>query len=175
VTALRTPAGEFRLRMVRPADLPLITEWMNDPVVDAFWELAGPPERTERHVLGQLDGDGRSVPQLGLLGGVPVSYWEVYRVAEDRLAAYYPAEPGDIGLHLLLGPPQARGRGLGGVLLAAMAAHLLRTSRRVVAEPDVRNTPSLRAFRRAGFSSAGEIELPEKRALLMVRERDADG
>ncbi|MDH6121729.1 acetyl CoA:N6-hydroxylysine acetyl transferase [Kitasatospora sp. GAS204A] len=173
MTVLTTSAGPFRLRIVRPEDLPLITGWMNDPVVDAFWELAGPPEVTERHVRAQLDGDGRSVPQLGLLNGVPMSYWEVYRVEQDRLAGYYRADPGDIGLHLLLGPPESRGRGLGGALLSAMAEHLLRTSPRVVAEPDVRNTPSVRAFRRAGFSSAGEIELPEKRAALMMRERDA--
>jgi RimJ/RimL family protein N-acetyltransferase len=173
MTALTTPVGGFRLRIVRPEDLPLITGWMNDPAVDAFWELAGPPERTERHVRAQLEGDGRSVPQLGLLDGVPMSYWEVYRVERDRLAEYYPAEPGDIGLHLLLGPPESRGRGLGGALLAAMAQHLLRTSPRVVAEPDVRNTASVRAFRRAGFSTVGEIELPEKRAALMMREREA--
>ncbi|MCX4746501.1 acetyltransferase [Kitasatospora sp. NBC_01287] len=171
MTALTTPAGQFRLRLVRPEDLPLITEWMNDPAVDAFWELAGPPSVTERHVRAQLDGDGRSVPQLGLLNGEPISYWEVYRVEQDRLAAYYPVEPGDIGLHLLLGPARSRGRGLGAVLLAAMAEHLLRTSPRVVAEPDVRNTPSVRAFARAGFTSTGEIELPEKRAALMMRER----
>lgn len=128
MTVLTTSAGPFRLRIVRPEDLPLITGWMNDPVVDAFWELAGPPEVTERHVRAQLDGDGRSVPQLGLLNGVPMSYWEVYRVEQDRLAGYYRADPGDIGLHLLLGPPESRGRGLGGALLSAMAEHLLRTS-----------------------------------------------
>ncbi|GAB2737580.1 GNAT family N-acetyltransferase [Kitasatospora kifunensis] len=171
MTALSTRAGVLRLRIVRPADLPLITAWMNDPAVAAFWELAGPPEVTERHVCAQLAEDSHSVPQIGVLNGVPVSYWEVYRVEQDRLADYYPADPGDIGLHLLLGPPQSRGRGLGTVLLDAMAEHLLRTSPRVVAEPDVRNTPSVRAFTRAGFSSTGEIDLPEKRAALMMRER----
>lgn len=171
MTALTTRAGEFRLRIVRPGDLPLITAWMNDPAVDAFWELAGPPEVTERHVSAQLLEDSHSVPQLGLLNGVPVSYWEVYRVEQDRLAGYYPADPGDIGLHLLLGPRESRGRGLGTILLSAMAEHLLRTSPRVVAEPDVRNTPSVRAFSRAGFQRAGEIDLPEKRAALMMRER----
>ncbi|GAA1265708.1 hypothetical protein GCM10009665_63580 [Kitasatospora nipponensis] len=171
MTALRTPAGELRLRLVRPADLPLITEWMNDPAVAAFWELDGPPERTERHVLAQLEGDGASVPQLGVLEGVPVSYWEVYRVERDRLAGYYPVDPGDIGVHLLLGPAQSRGRGLGSVLLAAVAEHLLRTSPRVVAEPDVRNVASVRAFQRAGFTRTREIDLPEKCAALMMRER----
>ncbi|MFI9274788.1 GNAT family N-acetyltransferase [Kitasatospora sp. NPDC052896] len=166
-----TAAGEFRLRPVRPADLPLITDWMNDPAVAAFWELAGPAELTERHVGAQLEGDGRSVPYLGLLDGAPMSYWEVYAAAHDRLAGYYPARPDDTGLHLLLGPPETRGRGLGSVLLDAVTEELLRRGPRVVAEPDVRNTASVRAFRRAGFTETGELHLPEKRAALMIRDR----
>lgn len=47
---------------MRPEDLPLITGWMNDPAVDAFWELAGPPERTERHVRAQLEGMAAAFP-----------------------------------------------------------------------------------------------------------------
>jgi RimJ/RimL family protein N-acetyltransferase len=42
---------------------------------------------------------------------------------------------------------------------------------RVVAEPDVENTPSVRAFAAAGFVQQGEIQLPEKTAALMVRTR----
>ncbi|MGW1173120.1 GNAT family N-acetyltransferase [Kitasatospora sp. NPDC002543] len=170
-----TPAGEFRLGPVRlPADLALLAGWMNDPEVDAFWTLAGPPEATERHVRAQLDGDGRSTPWLGLLDGEPMSYWEVYRADLDPLAAHYPARPHDTGVHLLLGPAASRGRGLGAVLLAALAELiLLRNPRceRVVAEPDVRNRRSVRAFERAGFRAAAELDLPDKRAALMVLER----
>ncbi|MDH6113082.1 acetyl CoA:N6-hydroxylysine acetyl transferase [Kitasatospora sp. MAP12-15] len=171
-TVLPTAAGEFRLRPVEPADLPLITEWMNDPAVAAFWELAGPAEATERQVLAQLAEGSHSRPLLGLLDGVPMSYWEVYQAERDALAAHYPARPGDTGVHLLLGPPRYRGRGLAAVLLAALAEELLRRGSRVVAEPDVRNTASVRAFQQAGFTAAGELELPEKRALLMIRERE---
>ncbi|MEV7023050.1 GNAT family N-acetyltransferase [Kitasatospora sp. NPDC093558] len=170
-----TPAGAFRLRPVRlPADLDLLAGWMNDPEVAAFWELAGPPAVTERHVRAQLDGDGRSVPCLGLLDGAPMSYWEVYRADLDPLAAHYPARPHDTGVHLLLGPAASRGRGLGAVLLAALADRILRQRpgcERVVAEPDVRNVRSVRAFERAGFRPAGELDLPDKRAALMIRDR----
>ncbi|MER5638667.1 GNAT family N-acetyltransferase [Kitasatospora sp. NPDC002227] len=170
-----TPAGVFELRPVRlPGDLPLLTSWMNDPEVDAFWELAGPPATTEAHLRAQLEGDGRSEPYLGLLDGTPMSYWEVYRADLDPLAEHYPAEPHDIGVHLLLGPAEARGRGLGTTLLAALAEEILRVRPecgRVVAEPDLRNTPSVRAFRSAGFRFAAELDLPAKRAALMMRRR----
>jgi RimJ/RimL family protein N-acetyltransferase len=172
VIAADTGAGPLLLRPVTGADLPLLTGWMNDPAVDAFWELAGPPERTAAHVLPQLAPGGPSRPYLGELAGEPVSYWEVYRADRDRLAGYYPARPGDLGVHLLLGPPAARGRGLGAVLIDAVAGALLRECERVVAEPDVRNTASVRSFVRAGFRAEREIRLPEKRAALMVRGRE---
>jgi len=170
-----TPFGEFRLRPVRlPRDLELVAAWMNDPVVAAFWELAGPARLTEQHIRAQLDGDGRSVPCLGLLDGTPMSYWELYRADLDRLALHYPSLPHDTGVHLLLGPERFRGRGLGSRLLAAVAERALHRrprTRRVVAEPDVRNLPSLRAFGKAGFRFAAELELPDKRAALMIRDR----
>lgn len=168
--ALTTTAGEFRLRPVRPTDLPLVTDWMNDPAVAAYWALDGPAERTERHVTAQMSGDGRSTPCVGLLDGTPMSYWEVYRADLDPFARHYPSRPHDTGIHLLLGPPEARGRGLGSILLTALSDHLLRSAPRLVGEPDVRNTPSIRAFRKAGFRRAAEIDLPDKRAALMTRE-----
>ncbi|MFD8544381.1 GNAT family N-acetyltransferase [Streptomyces sp. NPDC059649] len=171
----RTPAGPFRLVPVRPdRDLERITAWMNDPAVSAFWELAGPPETTAAHLRGQLDGDGRSVPCLGVLDGVPMSYWEIYRADLDPLARHYPARPHDTGIHLLLGRAHDRGRGLGSALLRATADLVLDRRpdcARVLAEPDLRNTASVAAFLTAGFRYADEIELPEKRAALMVRDR----
>ena len=66
--AAATPVGSFQLVPVRlERDLSLISRWMNDPAVAAFWELAGPESVTEAHLRAQLDGDGRSVPCLGVL------------------------------------------------------------------------------------------------------------
>ncbi|WP_435246715.1 GNAT family N-acetyltransferase [Streptomyces sp. NRRL F-5630] len=170
-----TPHGLFRLRPVTlPRDLALLTGWMNDPAVAAFWELAGPPDVTEAHVRPQIEGDGRSVPCLGLLDGRPMSYWEIYRADHDVLTPYYPARPHDIGVHLLLGGGTDRGRGVGTGLLRAVTslilAHRPRTTR-VLAEPDVRNVRSVAAFLRAGYRKDRELELPDKRAALMIRDR----
>ncbi|MFH8992617.1 GNAT family N-acetyltransferase [Streptomyces sp. NPDC017940] len=170
-----TGQGVFQLVPVRLArDLPLISRWMNDPAVAAFWELAGPASVTEAHLRPQLEGDGRSVPCLGVLDGAPMSYWEIYRADLDPLARHYPARPHDTGLHLLLGQVADRGRGLGSTLLRATADLVLdnrRSCARVVAEPDLRNTPSVSAFLSGGFRFAAEVELPDKRAALMVRDR----
>jgi RimJ/RimL family protein N-acetyltransferase len=170
-----TPVGSFHLVPVRAEhDLLLIHGWMNDPAVAEFWDLAGPRKRTEDHLRAQLDGDGRSVPCLGMLDGSPMSYWEIYRADLDPLARHYPARPHDTGIHLLVGDAADRARGLGSVLLKAVADLVLDrrpACARVVAEPDLRNTPSISAFLSAGFRYAAEIELPDKRAALMLRDR----
>ncbi|MFD6992599.1 GNAT family N-acetyltransferase [Streptomyces sp. NPDC059943] len=173
--AAGTSIGVFQLVPVRlERDLTLISRWMNDPAVAAFWELAGPESVTAGHLRTQLRGDGRSAPCLGVLDGVPMSYWELYRADLDPLARHYPARPHDTGLHLLIGGVADRGRGVGTTLLRAVS-NLVLDHRphcgRVVAEPDLRNTPSVSAFLSAGFRFSAEIDLPGKRAALMIRER----
>jgi RimJ/RimL family protein N-acetyltransferase len=170
-----TPVGDFHLVPVRlQRDLPLIARWMNDPAVAAFWELAGPQSATEDHLSTQLGGDGRSVPCLGVLDGTPMSYWEIYRADLDPLARHYPARPHDTGIHLLIGDVANRGRGFGSALLRSVADLVFDkrpSCARCVAEPDLRNTPSVSAFLSAGFRFSAEVGLPAKRAALMVRDR----
>jgi len=172
---VQTPVGAFRLAPVlTERDLPLVHGWMNDPAVAEFWELAGPRWRTEDHLRAQLDGDGRSVPCLGVLDGTPMSYWEIYRADLDPLARHYPARPHDTGIHLLIGGVADRGRGLGSTLLRGVADLVLDqrpSCARVVAEPDLRNTPSIAAFLSAGFRFSTEVDLPDKQAALMIRDR----
>ncbi|GAB2720343.1 GNAT family N-acetyltransferase [Streptomyces bullii] len=172
---IATSAGVFHLVPVRlERDLPLISRWMNDPAVAAFWELSGPHSVTEDHIRAQLAGDGRSVPCIGVLDGTPMSYWEIYRADLDPLARHYPARPHDTGIHLLIGPVAHRGRRLGSALLRSVADLTLDrrpACARVIAEPDLRNTASVSAFLSAGFRFSAEIDLPAKRAALMVRDR----
>ncbi|WP_326687572.1 MULTISPECIES: GNAT family N-acetyltransferase [unclassified Streptomyces] len=173
--AAETGVGHFQLAPVHLGrDLPLISAWMNDPAVAAFWELAGPERVTEAHLRPQLEGDGRSVPCLGVLDGAPMSYWELYRADLDPLARYCPTRPHDTGIHLLIGGVAHRGRGVGTSLLRAVADLVLDRRplcSRVLAEPDVRNIPSVAAFLGAGFRLSAEVQLPAKRAALMVRDR----
>ncbi|MFI1442702.1 GNAT family N-acetyltransferase [Streptomyces fructofermentans] len=170
-----TPAGVLRLLPVRlDRDVPLVNRWMNDPAVAAFWELSGPGPATEAHLRAQLTGDGRSVPCLGLLDDTPMSYWEIYRADLDPLARHYPARPNDTGIHVLIGGVAHRGQGLGTTLVRAVSDLVLDrrpNCARVVAEPDLRNIPSMSAFLSAGFRFSSEIELPGKRAALLIRDR----
>ena len=165
---------EFSLRRLDPdRDVDLVHSWMNDPEVARFWKMPWPRERIASY-LRQQDRSAHSTPYLGELDGVPMSYWELYRADLDPLAEHYSAGEHDAGLHLLLGPAECRGRGLAVNLLSAVSSWQLEVdprAARVVAEPDVQNTRAIRAFERAGFRRTVDLDLPNKRAALMVRGR----
>ncbi|WP_189055499.1 GNAT family N-acetyltransferase [Longimycelium tulufanense] len=155
------------------SDLELVHRWMQHPHIVAYWEQAWPIGRWRSELSCQLSGD-HSLPCLAFHHGVPLAYMEIYRVVRDRIAPYYAHQPHDLGVHLAIGEPSRTGRGLGRSLLRVLAEGLLRADlecRRIVAEPDVRNVPSLRAFTAAGFRTVGEITLPDKTAALMIRPR----
>jgi len=171
---LPAPWRHGALRPLDPAaDLDLVHGWMRQPHVAAFWELDVPRAELAGY-LERAAGDDHRETLIGSVDDRPVSYWELYWAARDRLAAFYPTDPLDQGVHLLIGPPELVGRGLGRALLGAVVGWQLErepATRRVVAEPDVRNAASLRMFERCGFRRVAELDLPEKRAALMVRER----
>jgi acetyl CoA:N6-hydroxylysine acetyl transferase len=155
-------------------DLDLVHGWMHQPHVIPFWRLDLDRADLARYLRQAADDDHQLV-LIGSVDGEPLSYWECYWAARDPLARHYPAEPADQGVHLLVGPPERTGRGLGRQLLGAVVAWQFArepATRRVVAEPDARNHRMIHVFERCGFRRAGELKLPDKRAALMLRERD---
>jgi RimJ/RimL family protein N-acetyltransferase len=162
-----------RVARAEGADLDLVHGWMQSPHIDAFWHQAWPRERWAEEIAGHLAGDA-ILPVLIDLDGRPLAYIEVYRVLRDRLAEHYPHRPHDLGVHIAIGEAGRTGQGLGRSLLRALAVGLLAADpecARVVAEPDVHNAPSLRAFAAAGFRPVGEVVLPDKTAALLVHPR----
>lgn len=146
-----------------------VHDWMNRPHVAPWWQLAvSLPE-----IRAYLDGLTHLNPWLATVDGVPFGYVETYRVAEDPLADYYDADESDLGWHVLVGPEEFLGTGVPRTLGRAVLESLLAAAPRVVCEPDVRNK-RMHAFCRAlGHEAHGEIELPDKRALLMVCTRES--
>ncbi|MEO3870001.1 GNAT family N-acetyltransferase [Nonomuraea sp. B12E4] len=167
--------GDWRITVIEPeADgIAVVCDWMNRPHVAGPWDQAWPYERWAEEIARQAAG-AHSRPCLASLDGEPVAYLELYRVLRDRLAPLYPYRPRDIGVHIAIGAHENLGRGLGRELLRAVAVGLLAAEpecTRVVAEPNVRNAASLRAFAAAGFVRAGGVTMPHKTAALMVYPR----
>ncbi|MFC6088535.1 GNAT family N-acetyltransferase [Saccharothrix sp. BKS2] len=166
--------GRWRARAADPGrDLSLVHRWMQSPHVAAFWHQAWPRERWAEELRTQLAGV-HSLPVLVDLDGDPVMYLEVYRAARDVVAGVYPARPHDIGLHVAVGELGMTDRGLVRSLLPELADALFAADprcTRVLLEPDVRNRRAISSFTAGGFAPVGEVLLPDKVALLMVRSR----
>ncbi|HEX8870181.1 MAG TPA: GNAT family N-acetyltransferase, partial [Lentzea sp.] len=163
----------WTVRPLSPDDADLVADWMSKPHVAAAWDQAWSREQWAEEIARQLAGD-HSLPCVALHDGRPLAYLEIYRVVRDRLAAHYPAGRFDLGVHVAIGEPHDIGRGLGSALLRAVADGLLAAEpecSQVVAEPNVVNLASQRAFRNAGFLHAGEVVFPHKKAALLIRSR----
>ena len=163
----------FDLRPAEATDAARIALWMAQPHIQRWWQQDWSVERWTEEITRQAAGE-HSVPCVAAVDAEDFGYVELYRVRHDHLAEYYASGEHDWGMHLAIGDVTRVGRGLGRRLISAVADALLRADpacSQVVAEPDVRNTASVRAFVAAGFVQQGELQLPEKTAVLMIRSR----
>ena len=146
-------------------DLDTIHAWVTAPGT-GFWGLAELSRDELRDTYAFVDSLPTHHAYLLRCDGEPVALLQVYDPADDPLGECYDVQPGDVGIHLLVG---ARVRpGTSGRLFGAIAAFLrdLPGARRIVAEPDVRNDRALARMTRTGFVAGPVIELPHKRAQL---------
>lgn len=152
---------------------PVVRLWMQQPHVRPWWELDGPPARTADY-LARQEALAHSRSWIAHWDGVPFAYLETYRAAEDPLAAHYAARPGDRGWHVLVGPLRHLGSGVPRALGRQVVARLFAEpgAERVVCEPDIRNRRMIAFCQALGGRVAAELDLPDKRAALMMWERD---
>lgn len=163
----------FDLRPAESRDAATVAWWMSQPHVERWWRQDWSVERWAQQFAEQTAGE-HSTPCVASLDQADIGYLELYRVRLDPLADYYASDEHDWGVHIAIGDLSRVGRGVGRALLRSVADALLRADprcQRVVAEPDAANQPSIRAFTAAGFDPEGELQLPDKTALLMVRRR----
>ncbi|MEZ0366837.1 GNAT family N-acetyltransferase [Mycobacterium sp. pUA109] len=167
-------AAPFSVRLVDPdADAPMISEWMNRPHLVEAWEYAWPVPRWHRYLRAQLDG-AYSRPFVGSLDGQDHGYIEIYRAAKDSIAPRYDADPYDLGLHAAIADLNIINRGIGPLLLPRIAASLFELEprcRRIMFDPDHRNTTARRLCEFAGCTFLGEHEMANRRMALYALER----
>ncbi len=160
-------------RVTLEKDLNRLHHWHHQPHVIPFWNQNFSETAYKDH-LKKLLADKHQTLYIGYLNNVPMSYWEAYWAKDDLIANYYDAEKEDQGIHLLLGPEEYLGKGLALPQLRAMIAFQFKHKKteKVVAEPDVRNKKMIHIFEKCGFKPKKEIELPDKRGLLMFCHRE---
>jgi RimJ/RimL family protein N-acetyltransferase len=171
-----TVAPPYSLRAATEADAEMVAEWMNRPHLAEAWEYDWPVERWRNHLLAQLGGT-YSLPLIASLNDVAGAYLEIYRAAKDSIAPRYDADPWDLGLHAAIADLSAVNRGLAPRLLPRIVASLFATEprcRRVMFDPDHRNTAARRLCEFVGCQFLGEHDMSNRRMALYSFERPAN-
>ncbi|MFG2281172.1 GNAT family N-acetyltransferase [Streptomyces asoensis] len=166
-------------------DADVVHGWVSEERA-AFWGMNGLTRDQVAEVYAHMSGLDTHHAFLAELDGVPVALLQTYEPTEDRVGECYPVEPGDIGVHLLIGPAGERGTrpGWSAALMGVFAAYVLvgLDRPRVVVDPDVRNEKAIARFFRQGFEPGPlvtlpeidlpDVHLPEKRARLAFLRRE---
>lgn len=146
--------------------------WLDHPR-SAYWGMRGTTvAQVEDFLAGWILSPHRRLFVVRL-DGLPVGLAVFYDPSAVELDGHYPHHCGDLGMHLLVAPtrtpvPGTTASVIGAICETAFSVPLLShaPARRVVVEPDVRNTAVHRLNTRAGFRELGPVQLPDKSALL---------
>ncbi|MGA5195166.1 GNAT family N-acetyltransferase [Streptomyces exfoliatus] len=153
--------GTVTVRPVEPErDAPLLHGWVNEERA-RFWGMTGTTVEQVRDIYAHLDSLTTHHGFLVSLDDEPVALFQTYDPEADRVGECYEAQPGDIGVHLLIAPGTAPQPGWTGRLLTALIAFSLRDHTRVVVDPDAANEKAIARMVRAGFELGPEVVLPE--------------
>jgi len=166
--------GEFTIRPLDLAsDIPLVHRWVTHPKA-AFWMMQNASlddvAREYRRIVEHPHHDAF----LGLYRGEPRFLVERYDPAKVELDGKYDAQPGDVGMHFLCAPTDTPIHGFTRAVITTVMAWLFSdpSARRVVVEPDVRNTAVHALNAAVGFEVVGKLRLPAKTALLSTCTRE---
>ncbi|MCZ7458169.1 GNAT family N-acetyltransferase [Streptomyces sp. WMMC940] len=156
--------GTVHVRRLDPArDADVVHSWVSEERA-RFWGMRETSRDEVREIYEHLDSLTTHHAFLIVLGDEPVMLFQTYAPEADRVGECYEVEPGDIGVHLMIGPTQGSPRpGFTAAVLRVLVGHVLADEevRRIVAEPDVRNARAIERLHRTGFELGPEIVLPE--------------
>ncbi|GIG41429.1 GNAT family N-acetyltransferase [Cellulomonas phragmiteti] len=165
------------------ADLATLHAWCTARGT-GFWGLGDLGVDDLRDTYAGLAAIDHHHALLVRLDGTRVALVQAYEPAHDPVGDVYDVQPGDLGMHVLVGARPTRrgpaadggrrpgggtpGRGYADRLVTTLAQVLadLTGATRIVGEPDARNAAMLRLAERTGAVLGPEVDLPTKRARL---------
>lgn len=150
------------------ADLPTLHAWVTARGT-GFWGLGHLGVDGLRETYAFVASLDHHHALLTRVDGEPVALVQAYEPAHDPVGEVYDVQPGDLGVHVLVGGrPAGRGSGFSQRLMLALLRVVVEGTgaTRVVGEPDARNTAMLRRAELLGAVLGPEVDLPTKRARL---------
>jgi aminoglycoside 6'-N-acetyltransferase len=160
------PPPAYHFRPMSAADLPLVRRWLQTPHVVQWWGDAA-----EQFMLVSDDLEHPAMDQFIVAkDDRPFAYLQCYDPAvwpEGGLGLH---PNGTRGIDQFIGESDMIDRGNGSAFIRTFTDGLLAAGTpRVLTDPDPANTRAIRAYENAGFRKDREVDTPDGRALLMVR------
>ncbi|TKB50116.1 GNAT family N-acetyltransferase [Ferrimonas aestuarii] len=153
-------------------DSPWLTSWVNQDYAH-FWGMQGCDQQQVIEEYTQLSGHSQLL--VAEIDSTPKALFELYNPNRDAVGQHYPVQPGDIGMHILLGPPQPAISGFGKQVFHGLIQFIFCHSHieRIVVEPDANNSAIHRLNAQAGFRYQRVLKLAHKHAYLafLTRQR----
>jgi hypothetical protein len=156
------------------ADLATLHRWVTRPYARYWGLLDASPADVHAEYL-RIERSAHHDAFLGEHDGRPAFLMERYDPAHDAVGQTYDVAPGDVGMHVLVGPPDGeRVTGFTTAIFETIMDSLFSDplADRVVVEPDVRNVKIQALNARMGFRKSRVVQLPDKQAWLSFCTRD---
>ena len=157
--------ASYQFRPMSADDLPLVRDWLRVPHVKEWWHDADDFE----FVSGDLDHHDMA-QFIVMMDARPFAYLQCYRIGDWHIG-FGPQPDGTRGVDQFIADPSMVGRGHGSAFIRQFIEGLLTSGTpRIVIDPSPTNPRAIRAYEKAGFRRVHEIDTPDGRALLMVRD-----
>jgi 8-oxo-dGTP pyrophosphatase MutT (NUDIX family) len=162
--ATMTLTADIAFRALAAPDLRSLVAWHQAPHVARWFHPRLDLAAAEQKYGPRIAGQSPVRVHVVTVGGADAGFLQHYRVGDHPEYAAATGLPGAVGLDYAIGVLQLTSRGLGPQLIwsylrdVAVPAH--RAARHALASPDVANHASIRALEKAGFTRAGQIEVP---------------
>lgn len=156
-------------------DLRLMHEWLQRPHVRRWWTDRHTYEEVQQHYLPAIEGEKPTDMYIALLDEEAIGFVQTYLLADyPEDAALVGAREGDAGTDLSIGEESLTGKGLGTEIIRRFVEVIVFASpaKSCIADPDVRNIASIRAFEKAGFRVAKEFFDPKDEQTHALVRRD---
>lgn len=162
--------------VVPEVDGPVIHAWATEHR-GRFWGMGDYSVQDVVEVYAWLDASPHHHAWMVTHEGQPVALWQTYDPAHDPVGEGYEVRPGDVGMHLMVGPRRHGIAELPALVGAQGAAMVFADpdALRLVAEPDQRNTPAVQRLVQAGFTLGPVVDLGHKVAQFAFLERPPGG
>ena len=163
-----TAAGAFQIRPLDARrDAPTLHGWFVEERA-AFWNMRDWRVDQVAAFYQAIENSGHARAWLGTQRGVPAFLFESYDPANEEAGEHYDVQPGDLGMHLFVGPAATPVPGHTRRVFVALMTFLFERlgAERIVVEPDARNARIHTLNRAMGFVYAKDVTFREKNASL---------